>query len=134
VSRRELRAALVAAAVSGIPSTTHALATGGDPLQATRAAGALVVGERAPRRAQILAAAPVHLAVSLLWTVVLARTLPPARRPGYGAAGGLAIAALDLGVIGRRNPAIRRLPLIPQLADHALFGAVVGALTGRDRP
>jgi hypothetical protein len=48
-----------------------------------------------------------------------------------GAASGLAIAALDLGVIGRRVPAIRRLPLAPQLADHALFGAVVGVLSRR---
>jgi hypothetical protein len=46
----------------------------------------------------------------------------------WGVLGGLAIAAVDLGVIGRRRPAIRALPLLPQLADHALFGAVVGAL------
>jgi hypothetical protein len=62
---------------------------------------------------------------------VLERTLPARNRTAWGAAGGLAIAALDLGVVGRRFPAGRRLPLVPQLADHALFGAVVGALSRR---
>jgi hypothetical protein len=85
----------------------------------------------APPWALVVAAAPVHLGVSLLWTSVLARTLPSRHRVAWGAAGGLAIAALDLGVIGRRYPAIRRLPLVPQLADHALFGAVVAVLTPR---
>jgi hypothetical protein len=32
-------------------------------------------------------------------------------------------------VIGRRSAAIRRLSLVPQLADHALFGAIVGTLS-----
>jgi hypothetical protein len=43
-----------------------------------------------------------------------------------GAACGLAIATLDLGVLGRRFPEVRSLPLWPQIADHAAFGAVVG--------
>ena len=37
-------------------------------------------------------------------------------------------AALDLGVVARRYPAIRALPQGPQWADHLLFGAVVGRL------
>jgi len=124
-----VRAWLAAAALSGVPSTAWNLARGRDPLEATRAAGTLVLLEDAPPWALVAAAAPVHLGVSLLWTAVLARTLPARNRVAWGAAGGLAIAGLDLGVIGRRYPSIRRLPLLPQLADHALFGAVVGALT-----
>jgi hypothetical protein len=124
-----MKAGLVAAAVSGVPSTAYALAAGRDPLEATKAAGTLLVGERAAPWAQVVAAAPVHLVVSLGWAVVLGRALPREHRVLWGAAGGLAIAAFDLGVIGRRLPAIRALPLVPQLADHALFGAVVGALS-----
>jgi hypothetical protein len=120
---------LAAAALSGVPSTAWNLARGRDPLEATKAAGTLVLPDDAQPWALVAAAAPVHLGVSLLWTVVLARTLPARNRVAWGAAGGLAIAALDLGVIGRRYPAIRKLPLAPQLADHALFGAVVGALS-----
>jgi hypothetical protein len=120
---------LAAAALSGVPSTAWNLACGRDPLEATKAAGTLVLPDDAPPWALVAAAAPVHLGVSLLWTAVLARTLPSRHRVAWGAAGGLAIAAVDLGVIGRRYPAIRRLPLVPQLADHALFGAVVGAFT-----
>ena len=124
-----LKTWVVAALVSGAPSTVYAIATGRDPLEATKAAGAIVVGEDAPPIVQVAAAAPVHLALSYVWAAVLDRTLPR-RTAGWGVAGGLAIAALDLGVVGRRIPAIRRLPLLPQLADHALFGAVV-ATRGR---
>jgi hypothetical protein len=38
----------------------------------------------------------------------------------------VAIAALDLGFIGRRLPAIRWLAIAPQVADHLAFGMVVG--------
>jgi hypothetical protein len=124
---------LVAAALSGAPSTAYALATGRDPLEATKAAGAIVVGETAPPLVKVAAAVPVHLAVSLFWGSVLERALPARRRIAWGAAGGLAVAALDLAVAARRFPAVRRLPVAPQLADHALFGAVIGALTRRGR-
>jgi hypothetical protein len=124
-----VRAGLVAAVVSGAPSTAYALAAGRDPLEATKAAGALVVGDGATGWAQVVAAAPVHVAISLFWAAVLERALPRRHRAAYGAAAGLAIAAVDLGVIGRRRAATRRLPLFPRLADHARFGAVVGALS-----
>lgn len=124
-----MRAALLAAVVSGVPSTTYAVAAGRDPLEATKAAGAIVVGDDAPALLQVVVAAPVHLALSLFWGAFLERTLPRRKSAAWGAAAGLGIAALDLGVVGRRIPAIRRLPLLPQLADHALFGAVVGAVS-----
>ena len=105
---------------------THALVTGRDPLEAAYAAGTVLL-PRETRPVRLLAAAvPVHLALSLGWTVALDRAgVRGARR---GALAGLAVAALDLGVLGLRFPRIRSLPLIPQLADHAAFGAIVGAL------
>jgi hypothetical protein len=109
----------------------YCLAAGRDPLEATKAAGTLVLPEDAPPWLLVAAAAPVHLALSFFWAAVLERTLPVRHRAAWGAVGGLAIAALDLGVVGRRFPAVRRLPVVPQLADHALFGAAVGALTPR---
>ena len=122
-----LRAGLVAAALSGAPSTVHALATGRDPLEAALAAGSMLL-PRETRRLPLLAAA-VHLAVSLGWAVVLERAgVRGARR---GALAGLAIAALDLGLLGRAFPRIRALPVGPQVADHTAYGAIVGALISR---
>ena len=37
------------------------------------------------------------------------------------------IALLDILVIGRFIPPIRELAVLPQLADHLMFGAVAGA-------
>jgi hypothetical protein len=122
--RRVVRAGLLAAVFSGAPSTAYALATGRDPLEATLAAGAMVVGERASTPAKLAAAVPVHLALSLGWTLALDRTLPKRNRTVTGAAAGVAIAALDMGLIGRRIPAIAKLPLAPQIADHIAFGAI----------
>ena len=126
---RVLRAALVAAALSGIPSTAHALATGRDPLEAALAAGTIVLPRETRPSRLLAAAAPVHLALSLGWTVVLDRA--GVRTARAGAAAGLGIAALDLGVVGRRYPRIRALPVLPQLADHAAFGAVAALLLER---
>ena len=128
-TRDGLAAGAVAAVLSGVPSTVHALASGRDPLEATLAAGTILrPGETRPERL-LAAAVPVHLALSLGWGVVLARVLP--RRPSLaaGAAAGLAIAALDLGLAGgRRLPRIRALPLGAQVADHVAYGIVVAAV------
>ncbi|MBA3787263.1 MAG: hypothetical protein H0X21_01040 [Actinobacteria bacterium] len=117
--------------VSGAPSTVHALAAGSDPLAATKAAGAILLPSSTRALPLVLAAVPVHLALSLGWAVVLERL--GVRRVGRGAAAGLAIAALDLGVFGRRFPRVRALPLGPQILDHLAFGAVVGLVLGRRR-
>ncbi|HSO01495.1 MAG TPA: hypothetical protein VLS46_03115 [Gaiellaceae bacterium] len=119
---RVLRAAAWAAALSGIPSTLHALATGRDPLAATVAAGSILLPRETSRRRLVAAAAPVHLAVSLGWTLALDRA--GIRTARAGALAGLAIAALDLGLASRGFPRVRALPVVPQLADHALFGAI----------
>jgi hypothetical protein len=127
---RILRAALAAAALSGIPSTAYALANGRDPLEAARAAGSLVLRHEARHGRLLAAAVPVHLALSLGWTVALDRA--GVRGGRAGAAAGLVIAALDLGVVGRRFPQIDALPLLPQLADHAVFGVIAGILLAED--
>jgi hypothetical protein len=129
MDRDALAAGSWAAVLSGVPSTLHALATGRDPLEATKAAGSILLPGERRTLPLVAAAAPVHLALSLGWAVVLARL--GVRGPLRGAAAGLAIAALDLGVAGRAVPRVRALPLGPQLLDHAAFGAIVGMRLAR---
>ena len=127
---RVLRAAAWAAALSGIPSTAHALVTGRDPLEAVYAAGTILLPRETRRHLLVVAAVPVHLALSLGWTVALDRA--GIRSARGGAIAGLVGAALDLGVVGSRLPRIRALPLVPQIVDHAAFGAISGHLLARD--
>lgn len=128
-----LVAGAAAAVVSGLPSTIWALAAGDDPLEATVAAGS-VLWPNERRRTRLLAAAvPLHLALSLGWALVLVRVLPRRREVASGAVAGLGIAALDLGVVGRLFPRVHALALLPQLADHVLYGTTVGYVLARRR-
>jgi hypothetical protein len=142
LTRRAIRAGIVAAVFSGAPSTVWALAGHTDPLEPSLAAGSMLLPGSADRARLLVAAAGAHVALSLGWAQVLARV---PRRPDrsvaagacWGAAGGLAIATVDLGLAHAnrwsRLRAIRALPVLPQLADHVAFGALVGAfLAHRD--
>ena len=123
----------VAAVLSGAPSTLHAVVTGASPLEAPLAAGTLLLPRERRPLALLLAAVPAHLAISLGWGVVLALALPARRTVVAGGVVGLGIAALDLGVVGRRYPRIRALATWPQVADHVAYGAAVGAVVARRR-
>lgn len=116
-----LVAAAAAGTLSGAPSTVLATLTGRSPLEAARAAGALLGKPSLPRG--LLA----HAGITLLWAAVLAAALPPGREVVGGTAAGAAIHGFDLGVVGRRIPALAALPQLPQLLDHLAFGAVAGA-------
>ena len=132
-TRTGLAAGVAGAIVGGIPSTCHALATGRDPLEASYAAGAILrPHEQRPGRL-LICAAVAHGAISLFWGQVLVRVLPQRHPVLAGAAAGLVIAAVDLGTVGRRIERVRDLPLAPQLADHAVYGAAVGAAIARAR-
>lgn len=115
----------VAAVVSGAPSTAYSLVSDRSPLEATVAAGSLVA-PHAGKSLRLAAAVPVHLALSLGWGVLLAHVLPRKRATRWGALAGLGIAAVDLGIVGRRLPEIEALPKLPQVADHVAYGATVG--------
>jgi hypothetical protein len=111
------------ALLSGAPSTIVTLIRGGDVLESTRAVG----------RGSLIAGGAAHVAISLGWGVLLAAALPQRHTVLAGAAAGVAIAGLDLGVVGRRLPAIRALDWRPQLLDHIAYGAIVGAVVSRRR-
>jgi hypothetical protein len=130
--RNGMRAGIVAGLVGSLPSTAHALATGGDPFAAAAAAGSLLLPRERRTGALLLASVPVHMGISIAWGVVLASLLPRRGRLLSGALSGLGIAALDLAVIGRRWPRFRALPSLPQLADHIAFGVTVALLLVRD--
>ncbi len=121
-ARNRIIAVVAAGTLSGIPSTVHALLTGGSVLTATRAAGTLL------GRATVTRGIVAHVALSVSWGYLLVKVMPPGRRVEAGLVAGAAIAALDLGVVGRHVPAIRALPQLPQWADHLAFGAVLGAV------
>ena len=132
--RRITEAALVASVLSGAPSTLHALATTRSltataryALDATRAIGALVP----PFRPGLVRGAIAHVAISVAMAEVLAHALPRRRSLLAGAGGGLAMGLVNVGVVGRRVPPIRALPLGPQLADNAAFGLVFAAVADR---
>lgn len=121
--RRDLlRAWLLATVLSGIPSTLHALATGGDALEATRAAGAMI-----SMPGSIAAAALVHCAVSFFWAAVLCATLPRTRTLLWSLLASVAIALLDLRLIAPAFfPEVAALDFWPQFADHLMWGACIG--------
>lgn len=121
-------AAATAGVLSGAPSTLHALATGRSPLEASRAAGELLGGPTLAR------GAVAHATMSLWWAAVLAAVPAVRGRPLRGAVAGLAVAALDLTIARRRFPRIAALPRLPQLADHAAFGALVAWRLPEPRP
>ena len=128
-----IRAGIIAGVVSGVPSTVHAILTGKDPLEATKAAGAMLLPHETNPTKLILAAIPVHAAISVGWATVLAKTLPRKGTVLWGAVAGAAIAGLDLGLLGGRFPRVRALSVTPQVIDHIVYGAVVGLVLRRRR-
>jgi hypothetical protein len=121
-----LAAGVAGAACSAIPSTVWSLVRGDDVLEGGRAAGAMLLPRERRTAVLLVAATPVHLALSMGWAAVLATILPRGREPAWGLVGGMLIATLDLGLIGPRMASIRTLPQGRQWADHAAYGLSVG--------
>ncbi|HET7482867.1 MAG TPA: hypothetical protein VFK89_08400 [Actinomycetota bacterium] len=126
-------AGTIAGIASGLPSTLTAIVTGSDPLEATYAAGSMLLPEETDRTRLIAAAAVVHGSLSVVWGVVLAQVLPRKATVLSGALAGLAIAAVDLGFVGPRFPRVAALRPVPQIADHVAFGVIAGAVVAARR-
>jgi hypothetical protein len=132
--RQVMEATLLASTFSGVPSTVQVTikrrslrSAAAYVYDTTRAVGTLVP----PGRPGFGRGVVAHLAISMLCGETLARTLPPDRGAAWGAAAGLLIGVVNVGVVGRSFPAISGLPLMPQLADNVMFGTVFAvALNG----
>jgi hypothetical protein len=125
---------LLATLLSGIPSTVYALVTGGDPTEATRAAGSMLLPLETDFGKLLAAAALVHGLVSLFWAVVLWVALPARHTMLWALATSVAIALIDLRVIAPALfPEVAALAFWPQLADHLMWGACIGFVFQRGR-
>jgi hypothetical protein len=114
---------LAATLLSGIPSALHAFATGGDVLEATRAAAAML-----PLSGKLFVdAALVHGSVSLFWAAILWVALPRRRVALWAIAAAALIGILDLRIIAPRLfPEVAALEFWPQMADHLMWGLCFG--------
>lgn len=128
VAAAGLRAGLVAAVLSGVPSALVWPFGGSDPLQATREIGRFVL-----RRPSLLSGAVSHLGFSLLFALPgpwLARAPRPAVA---GLLYGLALYGVNFRLLApRRWPEIRRHDGLAQVGDHLVFGAAVAQFCARD--
>src|SRR5437588_9874410 len=100
--RDAIMAGAVAAILSGVPSTVHAVLAGEDPFEASLAAGTLLLPRETRRGRLLAAAAPTHLFLSFAWAFVLTATLPRRRTTVVATLAGLCIAVLVLGYVCRR--------------------------------
>lgn len=123
---------LAATVLSGIPSTLYALVTGGDPLEPTRAAGAMLLPAETNLALLIASATAVHLAVSTFWAMVLAVTLSRRHVVLASVGAATAIALLDLRLIAPAFfPEVAALDFWPQFADHVMWGGCFGVVLAR---
>ena len=121
-----LTAWLVATVFSGAPSTVHAVVSGGDPWEATFAAGRMLVDSASPV-VLFAAAAVAHPAVSAFWTAVAALVLPARHATFWATAFAAVVGLLDLLLIAPRwFPEVAALAFWPQMADHLMWGACLG--------
>ena len=127
-----LIAGSVATVLSGIPSTLYSVLTGADVAEPTRAAGAMLIAANSSDPQLFIAAAVVHIAVSFFWAGVLIFVLPRTFAVTGCVLAALLIGLLDLRVIAPYfYPEVARLPFLPQMADHLMWGACLGLILRR---
>ena len=106
--------------------------TGGDALEATRAAGAMLLPAEKTTWKLIAAAAVVHPLVSLFWAVILWRLLPRRATLEWAILAAVLIGLLDLRIIAPAFfPAVAALDFWPQMAHHLAWGALFGLTVQR---
>jgi hypothetical protein len=117
---------LLATVFSGVPSTVWALATGGDPWEATRAAGRMLLPQAQALPVLFAAAAVVHGSLSTFWALVCAYALPTRHTAPWALALITAVALCNLLVVAPRAfPDVAALAFWPQMADHWAWGALM---------
>jgi hypothetical protein len=128
-----LAAGAAGAVLSGVPSTAITLLRRESLVDGVTAAGSILLPAERRTVPLVAAAVPVHLALSVGWAAVMSALLPKRATVPAAVAAGLAIAALDLELIGRAFPRVRALPQGRQWADHVAYGLTVGLVVRRRR-
>jgi hypothetical protein len=101
-------------------------------MEATRAAGAMLILPSSGLAALVLAAAVVHTAVSFFWAAILVFILPRRHVIVWATVAAALIAWLDLRVIAPAFFAeVAALEFGPQVADHLMWGASLGWVLSR---
>ncbi len=125
-------AALLAGIIGGVPSTLFAVASGGNWLESINAVAAVANAENLSFGWRICVATAIHFTISFVWTTALMAFLPQRRALLWAPAAGAAIAVIDLLLLAPiLFPAVAALSFWPQLADHVVWGAAVGAVLTR---
>jgi hypothetical protein len=96
-------------------------------VRATRAIGVLVP----PGRPNLVGGVVAHFAISAAAGELFGRFLPVRHSVVWGAAGGAVMGLVNVGLIGRRFPAVRALPFGRQIADNVAFGVIFAAVADR---
>jgi hypothetical protein len=118
---------LTATLFSGAPSTIYALLTDTDPLEATRAAGAMLVPLDSSPLQLFAAAVLVHAVVSAFWALLFGFMLPRRHIALWAVIASAAVALVDLRLIAPLLfPSVAALAFWPQFADHLMWGACLG--------
>jgi hypothetical protein len=131
--QRVLEATAAASVLAGAPSLAVALSREGIVgtwrygVRATRAIGVLVP----PGRPNLIVGVLAHFGISAAAGEVFGRFLPVRHSIAWGAAGGAVMGLVNVGLIGRRFPAIRDLPFGRQIADNVAFGVIFAAVADR---
>ena len=110
-------------------------------MEATRAAGAMLIASDSGDRSLFFAAALVHVTVSVFWAAILVAVLPRRHTTWWAIAALAGIAILDLLVIGRISrdlragvlAAIRRSPRVRGGSGRGSGVSLVEAVEGRTR-
>jgi hypothetical protein len=127
-----LVAGSVATVLSGVPSTLYGVLTGADIAEPTRAAGAMLIAANSSDPQLFIAAAVIHITVSFFWAGVLILILPRTFVVSGCVLAALLIGILDLRVIAPCfYPEVARLPFLPQMADHLMWGTCLGLVLRR---
>lgn len=120
---------LSATLFSGLPSTLFAWVSGADVLEATRAAGLMLLRSETRDSLLLPAAAIVHASVSLFWAIVLSKLLPKRHVLTWAVVASAMIAILDLKLIAPAMfPLVAELAFMPQFADHIMWGICYGSV------
>jgi hypothetical protein len=124
-------AGMLAGIFSGIPSICYFLFLGIDWTHSTKALGLIFFDASQPGFFIYASAGIIHFTVSCFWSFILRMFLPRKNTIIWAGFAGILIAFFDLIIIARFIPTLANLDFYPQLADHILWGIIVGFIYNR---